>query len=298
VVTHVLDVSLPISVGDIITSVNGVKAKVFWNEKRANVIGATVSGKNFKAINESLMGPKNSEIRIEYLSQGDKSEAITLQRELPQFEFDRVVATNSYTEFPEGIFYVNPTKMTWSDLKSHVDELASARGIVFDLRGYPRWETINIVSHFIQSPIRGMARSVPKILFPDQEHISYEYSPGDTIYPAKPYIGCPKVFITNGKALSYSEDFLNRVSYYKLAKVIGEPSAGATGSSNTTYLLGGLYNVWTGMKVFRQDGEAFNGVGIVPDEEVKPTIAGIRAGRDELLEYAISQLQVSPALRK
>lgn len=298
VVTHVLDVKLPIIVGDVITSVNGIKAKTFWNEKRANVAGATVSGKNFKAINESLMGPKNSEITIEYLSIGDKREAITLQRELSQFEFDKVVATNSYTEFPEGIFYVNPTTITWNDLKSHVDELASARGIVFDLRGYPRWETINIVSHFIQSPLRGMARSVPKILFPDQEHISYEYSPGDTIYPAKPYIGCPKVFITNGKALSYSEDFLNRVSYYGLAKIIGEPSAGATGSSNTTYLLGGLYNVWTGMIVLRQDGKVFNGVGVVPDDEVQPTIEGIRAGRDELLEYAIRQLRVSSALKK
>jgi hypothetical protein len=31
-------------------------------------------------------------------------------------------------------------------------------------------------------------------------------------------------------------------------------------------------------------------VGIVPDIEVKPTITGIRAGRDELVEEAVRQI--------
>jgi hypothetical protein len=32
-------------------------------------------------------------------------------------------------------------------------------------------------------------------------------------------------------------------------------------------------------------------VGLVPDVEVRPTIAGIRAGRDEVLERAVSYLE-------
>jgi len=31
-------------------------------------------------------------------------------------------------------------------------------------------------------------------------------------------------------------------------------------------------------------------IGIIPDVEVKPTIAGIRAGRDEVLEEALRQI--------
>ena len=35
------------------------------------------------------------------------------------------------------------------------------------------------------------------------------------------------------------------------------------------------------------DGKQLQRVGLLPDIEVKPTIAGIRAGRDEVLERAV-----------
>jgi C-terminal processing protease CtpA/Prc len=38
-------------------------------------------------------------------------------------------------------------------------------------------------------------------------------------------------------------------------------------------------------------GRVFEGVGIAPDIEVKPTIADIRAGRDPVLEKAVALLK-------
>jgi C-terminal processing protease CtpA/Prc len=42
--------------------------------------------------------------------------------------------------------------------------------------------------------------------------------------------------------------------------------------------------------VFYPDKRATQRVGIVPDVEVRPTIAGILAGRDEVLEEALRQI--------
>jgi C-terminal processing protease CtpA/Prc len=39
--------------------------------------------------------------------------------------------------------------------------------------------------------------------------------------------------------------------------------------------------------IYYPDGRETQRIGIVPDIEVKPTIQGIRVGRDELLEKAI-----------
>jgi C-terminal processing protease CtpA/Prc len=39
--------------------------------------------------------------------------------------------------------------------------------------------------------------------------------------------------------------------------------------------------------IYYPDGEETQRIGIVPDIEVKPTIQGIREGRDELMEKAI-----------
>jgi len=46
----------------------------------------------------------------------------------------------------------------------------------------------------------------------------------------------------------------------------------------------------SGIGVFYPDKRPTQRIGIVPDREVKPTIAGIRAGRDELLEAAVREV--------
>ena len=54
----------------------------------------------------------------------------------------------------------------------------------------------------------------------------------------------------------------------------------------------------SGISVFYPDKTPTQRVGIVPNVEVKPTIAGIRASRDEVLEEAVRQIlgrQTSPA---
>jgi hypothetical protein len=46
----------------------------------------------------------------------------------------------------------------------------------------------------------------------------------------------------------------------------------------------------SGIGVFYPDKRPTQRVGIVPDQEVKPTIAGVRAGRDEVLEAALRKI--------
>jgi len=43
----------------------------------------------------------------------------------------------------------------------------------------------------------------------------------------------------------------------------------------------------SGIGVYYPDGKETQRIGIVPDLEIKPTIEGIKNGRDELLEKAI-----------
>lgn len=56
---------------------------------------------------------------------------------------------------------------------------------------------------------------------------------------------------------------------------------------STIYLPGGLITMISGIGVYYPDGTETQRVGIVPDIEVKPTIEGIKNGKDELLEKAI-----------
>ena len=55
-------------------------------------------------------------------------------------------------------------------------------------------------------------------------------------------------------------------------------------------LPGGLRTAISGIGVFYPDKRPTQRIGIVPDVEVRPTIAGIRAGRDEVLEEGLRQI--------
>ena len=74
------------------------------------------------------------------------------------------------------------------------------------------------------------------------------------------------------------------------AIVVGSTTAGADGDVSSIPLPGGLRTMISGKGVFYPDKRPTQRVGIIPDVEVKPTIAGIRAGRDEVLEEAIRQI--------
>ena len=74
------------------------------------------------------------------------------------------------------------------------------------------------------------------------------------------------------------------------AKIIGSQTAGADGNV-VSIIFPGNYGTWmTGLGVFYPDGRETQRMGIVPDIEVKPTIEGIKQGKDEVLERAIEYL--------
>jgi len=64
---------------------------------------------------------------------------------------------------------------------------------------------------------------------------------------------------------------------------------------NPFTLLGNYGIYWTGLLVQKRDGSPHHGVGILPTVPVSPTAAGLRAGRDEILERAIALVTPRPA---
>jgi C-terminal processing protease CtpA/Prc len=64
-------------------------------------------------------------------------------------------------------------------------------------------------------------------------------------------------------------------------------TAGADGNVSRIPLPGQLNTIISGLGVFYPDRRPTQRVGIVPDLEAKPTVEGIAAGRDEVLEAAI-----------
>ena len=72
--------------------------------------------------------------------------------------------------------------------------------------------------------------------------------------------------------------------------LVGNTTAGADGNVSQILLPGDLSVQFTGIGIFYPDGRPTQRIGLVPDVQVTPTVAGIAAGRDEVLEEALRQL--------
>jgi hypothetical protein len=198
-----------------------------------------------------------------------------------------------FRRYEDGVVYVDLTRIDSDELRSIVPELAQAPGVVFDMRGYPD-NTHFIIDHLLPQAEDALWLNVPKILGPDGTVAGW-HQIGWHRRPAEPRIEGRTAFLVSPEAISYAESILGYVEAHRLGTLIGSPSAGANGDIVRLDTLAGFYVIFSGMRVTRHDGSPFHRVGIEPDLPVLRTLAGVRDGRDEVLEAALEHVRDVPA---
>jgi C-terminal processing protease CtpA/Prc len=194
-------------------------------------------------------------------------------------------------ELEPGIFYVDLNAVSDDDWNTALPQLSKARGIVFDMRGYPSKLSPTFLSHLNKKNLTSAQWNIPNVTLPDRNDFHFERN-GEWNFPPKtPYLAAKRAFITDGRSISQAESDMGIVEYYKLGEIVGGPTAGTNGNINPFTLPGGYTLIWTGMKVLKHDGSQHHGVGIRPTIPVSRTRAGVAAGRDELLERAVQAVK-------
>jgi C-terminal processing protease CtpA/Prc len=117
-----------------------------------------------------------------------------------------------------------------------------------------------------------------------------ESNPALALTPLRPAYVRKVVVLVDETSMSQAEYTAMALRASPNAIVVGSTTAGADGDVSSVPLPGGLESLISGIGVFYPDRSSTQRVGIVPDVEAHPTIAGIREGRDEVLEAAIRQI--------
>lgn len=281
--------------GDAILSVNGQPIEQALKEKGELVSAATGQWKYFQVLSNLLSGQKDEIMQVEiepWQKIGQKSK-ISLKCET---RVDRNYGLSSIndkqnpkvSEIEPGIFYLNIDQINDKDFKDILPKLEQAKGIIFDFRAYPKLrDRFGFLSHLSEKPMKSARWMVPLVTEPDRRNMKFERKGEWEVVPVTPYLKAKKVFITDGRAISYAETLMGIVENYKLGEIVGETTAGTNGNINTIALPGDYEIYYTGMKVLKQDGSRHHGVGIIPTVKVTRTRAGVAAGRDEFLEKAM-----------
>ncbi|MBN2245993.1 MAG: peptidase S41, partial [Candidatus Aminicenantes bacterium] len=274
-------------IGDIIVSVDGIPAKKIILDSEKYISGSP-QWKRFRSQSMFAEGPNGSK-SIFQIKRGDE----ILEKEvIRSYEQGRKLSEKpKIKKIEEGIFYVDLNTASMKEINDKIQELADAKGVVFDLRGYPNGNHM-VINHLLTEKDTSAAwMKVPKIIYPDQENIPENWEMGWSLSPLEPRIKGKAVFLTDGRAISYAESFMSFIEHYKLAEIVGQPTAGTNGNVNSFVLPGSITVAWTGMKVVKHDGSQHHLIGIQPTIPMEKTIQGIKEGRDEFLEKAIEVIK-------
>lgn len=272
--------------GDVIWSLDGRPAEKIVTEEIARQSG-TLQWRRWKAMNLFGRGEPGTEATIELEREGGLRHVAAIRADnQPAQE----IRPTPVAELHPGIFYVDLSRANLRMVNERVDTLAAANGVIFDLRGYPSGNE-KVLAYLSDKPLRSSHWRIPEITRPDWREDPTYKAVGWNLAPQQPRFRGRIVFLTDERAISYAESILGIVEHYGLGEIVGQPTAGANGNVNRFTLPGGYHIGWTGMRVVKHDETPHHLVGIQPTVAVAPTIEGIRAGVDEVLERALEVVQ-------
>lgn len=287
VITHICkgyEDKTPIKIGDVILSINNISVDSIIRKKR-NFISASNHPTLLRDVAAELLRSSNAKLPVTY-----QRENKILKDTLKFYPRKSLPIRNLYQRylplvktFDNDITYLYLGTMK----KSSIPDSITSRGLIIDLRCYPSLDAVSGFEEFKQL-------YPTKTAYAKETKGSLEY-PGMFTYKAVAETGSENpnhykgkiIILINELSQSLAEVTAMKYRCAPNAVFIGSQTAGADGFISRIVLPGGIGTRITGTGIYYPDGRETQRIGIIPDIEVKPTIKGIREGRDEVLEKAI-----------
>lgn len=283
-----LNVKERFKVGDVITSINGVSVKELIKKFLPITAASNYSTQLRDMPRNYLLRSNHSHFRFEVLHDGKTSTVETDGMAFNKLNFNAVYNPNpkepAYHLMDNQIGYVYPGRYHNKDLPAIKKLFKDTKGIVIDMRCYPsEFMPFTFVPYIKSGAAQFVKFGEGSVINPGLFKINDPLGVrGDNNYKGK------VVVIVNEESQSQAEYTTMAFQSSTNVTVIGSTTAGADGNVSAIYLPGGIRTMISGISVLYPDGTETQRKGVKIDVPIKPTIAGIKAGKDELLEKAVA----------
>jgi C-terminal processing protease CtpA/Prc len=214
-----------------------------------------------------------------------KTVRVTAPAPMPGLTHD--LSGDTFQRLSPEIGYLKLSSVKVADVKKYIDSAAGTKGLIIDIRNYPsEFVVFALGALLVDHPTEFVRFTNGDLSNPG----AFRWTPPISLDPAPIHYPGKIVILVDEVSQSQAEYTTMAFRTAPGAKVIGSTTAGADGNVSPIPLPFGFSSRLSGIGVFYPDKRPTQRVGILSDIEVKPTIEGIRDGRDELLEAAKKEI--------
>lgn len=275
-----------LKIGDIIETINNKPVEDILKEKLP-LTPASNYPTQLRDIASNLLRTNDSLLSISY-----KNKDNSFTKQIRCYGTDKINIYGRYAKkdtcfrlINSDISYIYPGTIKNDYLPKFMEDISRTKGLIIDMRCYPSEFIVFYLGWYLLPTKTSFVKfSKGSITSPGLFRMTDDLKVGGK---NKDYYKGKIVIMVNEETQSQAEYTTMAFRTAPLATVIGSTTAAADGNVSQFELPGGLQTWISGIGVYYPDGKETQRVGIIPNIEVRPTINGIREGRDELLEKAI-----------
>ncbi len=274
-----------IQIGDVIEKISGLSVSEMIKE-RSKYFGASNEPTRLRILSRRLLNGNSDIVNIQF-ERNNIVETKIIHRYLAKTVSGNKTENSEakhWKMLENNIGYVDMGQLIPEEVDKAMGELMSASAIIFDIRNYPKG-TMYKISGYLNKERKEFAKAlIPDLTFPGTFGYNNTLSCGKTNVD---YYKGKVILLVNETTQSHAEFTCMALQTAPDVKVIGSQTAGADGNVSEIIFPGEFKTKMTGIGIYYPDGRETQRIGIVPDIEVKPTIEGIRQGKDEVMERAL-----------
>jgi C-terminal processing protease CtpA/Prc len=281
--------------GAIILRVNGQPARDVLNSIFAEVSASTEHGLRARACRRLLVGPAEEPARV-VIERTGGSQEILLPRTVPGMP-GRVPLPRVEARWFGAAAYIAVNTFADEDAVPEFDRaldgVLDAESLILDLRrndGGNGLYAREIAARLTDRPLQFERARTRVIVSAFEAHgwppMHLEIEPDSHPPRHRPFLA-PLAILTGPITWSAAEDFIVGLHGAGRAVLVGQPTHGSTGQPLHVLLPGRGSAGICARRCTYPDGREFVGKGIYPDVPAAPTIHGLVAGRDEVLEATL-----------
>ncbi|MBC7381706.1 MAG: hypothetical protein H7296_01785 [Bacteroidia bacterium] len=246
-----------------------------------------ISPSQLRNISEKLLRSNDTILNIGFIRDGQQQQTKikTYSSEEMNVYWQYVKKDTCFKLFGNNISYLYPGTIKTAYLPELMKTINKTKGLIIDFRCYPSDFIIFTLSEYLLPDSMAFVKfSNGNIITPGL------FTMTDVIKAGKKnadYYKGKVVILVNETTQSSAEYHVMAFRKAPKATVVGSTTAGADGNVSMIFLPGGMRTGISGIGVYYPDGRETQRIGIIPDVEVKPTVTGIRAKKDEVLERAL-----------